>query len=154
MLVMAHHWSEEPNEKESVTPMTIAMEMKKVKMAERLRQKAVMELARNGGVPLEMQVKVEPEENVDVSSTGSGNSEKQKKSLKMVREHINLCKARMRNDPRPIDSTCGCYTCKGFSRAYIHHLFKAKETLGGTLVSYDHSIAIAVIFTAIRLYRI
>lgn len=131
---MAHHWSEEPNEKESVTPMTIAIEMKKVKLAERQRLRDAMALQRSGGVPPE--IKVESTDSVEVSSSGStGNSEKQKKSLKMVREHINLCKARMRNDPRPIDSTCGCYTCKGFSRAYIHHLFKAKETLGGTLVS-------------------
>ena len=44
-------------------------------------------------------------------------------------------KASMRHDPRPIDSTCGCYTCKRFSRAYLHHLFKTRETLAGTLVS-------------------
>lgn len=116
--------------------MTVAVQLKKEKMAERLRLKEAMETEKNGGIPLEK--KEEPSDSAEeFSSSGSGNSEKQKKSLKMVREHINLCKARMRNDPRPIDSTCGCYTCKGFSRAYIHHLFKAKETLGGTLVSRD-----------------
>ena len=52
-----------------------------------------------------------------------------------VREHINVCKGPMRNDPRPLDPTCGCYTCKNYSRAYLHHLFKARETLGGTLVT-------------------
>ena len=51
-----------------------------------------------------------------------------------VREHVDLSKARMRLDPRPIDPTCTCYTCKNFSRAYLHHLFRAKEMLGGTLV--------------------
>jgi queuine tRNA-ribosyltransferase len=53
-----------------------------------------------------------------------------------VREHIHLTKSCMRDDPRPIDPTCQCYTCRnGFSRAYIHHLFKAKESLAGTLVT-------------------
>lgn len=51
-----------------------------------------------------------------------------------VREHINVSKGNMRNDPRPIDSSCNCYTCRNFSRAYLHHLFKANESLGGTLV--------------------
>ena len=53
----------------------------------------------------------------------------------VIREHIQLTKAKMRIDPRPIDHTCGCYTCKNYSRAYLHHLFKADEALGSTLVS-------------------
>jgi len=56
-------------------------------------------------------------------------------SSRTIREHINLCKGPMRNDPRPIDASCGCYTCKTFSRAYLHHLFKAKESIGCTLVT-------------------
>lgn len=36
-------------------------------------------------------------------------------------------------DPGPIDENCGCPTCRNFSRAYIRHLFKAKEQLGGRL---------------------
>jgi queuine tRNA-ribosyltransferase len=32
-------------------------------------------------------------------------------------------------DPRPLDPTCGCYTCRTFSRAYLRHLFVAKELL-------------------------
>jgi hypothetical protein len=54
---------------------------------------------------------------------------------RIVREHISMVKGPMRHDPRPIDPTCTCYTCRNFSRAYLHHLFKAKETLGGTLVT-------------------
>eukprot|EP01040_Poterioochromonas_malhamensis_P011070 gene11070-12065_t len=56
-------------------------------------------------------------------------------SKKIVREHIHLEKAKFRVDPRPIDKDCTCYTCKNFSRGYIHHLFRAKEMLGPTLVS-------------------
>ena len=48
---------------------------------------------------------------------------------------INLQNAIHRNDPRPLDEECGCYTCQHFSRAYLRHLFVAKEALGGTLVS-------------------
>ena len=32
-------------------------------------------------------------------------------------------------DFRPIDTECGCYTCRNFSRAYLRHLFKAEEVL-------------------------
>lgn len=45
------------------------------------------------------------------------------------REHLNLRNARFRDDPRPIDETCGCQTCQTFSRSYLHHLLKAGELL-------------------------
>jgi len=57
-----------------------------------------------------------------------------------VREHINVGKGNMRSDPRPIDNKCSCYTCRNFSRAYLHHLFKAKESIGGTLCTI-HNVA-------------
>ncbi|MFM7873207.1 MAG: tRNA-guanine transglycosylase, partial [Actinomycetota bacterium] len=40
-----------------------------------------------------------------------------------------------RRDFSPIDSSCACYTCKNYSRAYINHLFRAKEILGPTLAT-------------------
>ncbi len=36
-------------------------------------------------------------------------------------------------DPRPIDEECDCPVCRNFTRAYIRHLFKAKEQLAGRL---------------------
>ncbi len=42
---------------------------------------------------------------------------------------INLMNQRHESDERPIDEGCGCPTCKRYSRAYIRHLFKAKEML-------------------------
>ncbi len=42
---------------------------------------------------------------------------------------INLRNAAYERDERPIDEHCGCYTCRHFSRAYLHHLFKAEEML-------------------------
>jgi queuine tRNA-ribosyltransferase len=41
--------------------------------------------------------------------------------------------ARYRNDESPLDSTCDCYTCRNYSRAYLRHLFVAKEILGVVL---------------------
>jgi queuine tRNA-ribosyltransferase len=42
---------------------------------------------------------------------------------------------RYQDDPDPIDSGCGCYTCGNFSRGYIRHLFNANEILGLRLAS-------------------
>jgi len=38
-------------------------------------------------------------------------------------------------DERPIDSTCDCYTCRNFSRAYVHHMFRVNEMTGLTLAT-------------------
>src|SRR5690606_32277515 len=46
---------------------------------------------------------------------------------------LKLRNARYRDDPRPLDEGCGCYTCKNFSRAYLHHMDKCREILGSTL---------------------
>ncbi len=46
---------------------------------------------------------------------------------------VRIRNACHRDDPRPLDPTCGCYTCRHFSRAYLHHLDKAKEILGAML---------------------
>ena len=43
---------------------------------------------------------------------------------------MNLLNQKYETDPEPIDNTCGCPACKNYSRAYIRHLFKAKEMLG------------------------
>ncbi|RQD67547.1 tRNA guanosine(34) transglycosylase Tgt [Campylobacter hepaticus] len=40
---------------------------------------------------------------------------------------FNIKKTEFINDHEPIDQTCSCYTCRNFSRAYLNHLFKAKE---------------------------
>ena len=46
---------------------------------------------------------------------------------------FNITGARYRRDFTPIDDECDCYTCQHYTRAYIHHLFKAKEMLSATL---------------------
>ena len=47
---------------------------------------------------------------------------------------INLLNARYTFDERPIEEGCGCPACRSYTRAYIHHLFKAKEMLGMRLL--------------------
>ncbi len=48
---------------------------------------------------------------------------------------INIRNARHAGDPRPIDSDCGCPVCGSYTRAYLHHLFKAREMLGPMLLT-------------------
>jgi len=43
--------------------------------------------------------------------------------------------ARFKRDFTPLDSECECYTCKNYTRAYIHHLMRSKEMLGQILGS-------------------
>ena len=46
---------------------------------------------------------------------------------------IKLKNAKYRDDQRPLDASCACYTCRHFSRAYLHHLNKTGEILGAML---------------------
>jgi len=48
---------------------------------------------------------------------------------------INIKNAHHADDPRPLDAQSGCPAARDFSRAYLHHLFKVGEALGGTLLS-------------------
>jgi queuine tRNA-ribosyltransferase len=51
------------------------------------------------------------------------------------RGRIIIKQARYRDDPLPVDESCGCYTCRSFSRAYLRHLFQAGELLFSTLAT-------------------
>jgi len=46
---------------------------------------------------------------------------------------VKIKNARYRNDESPLDPTCDCYTCRNFSRAYLHHLFRCGEILASIL---------------------
>jgi queuine tRNA-ribosyltransferase len=48
---------------------------------------------------------------------------------------INLRNARHAEDPRPLDPNSNSPTCLHYSRAYLHHLFKAEEMLGPMLLT-------------------
>jgi len=46
---------------------------------------------------------------------------------------IKLRNARYRDDLKPLDDACACYTCRNFTRAYLHHLERVNEILGARL---------------------
>ena len=46
---------------------------------------------------------------------------------------VKIRNAENKKDYRPLDENCSCYTCKNFTRSYLHHLDKTKEILGSTL---------------------
>lgn len=48
---------------------------------------------------------------------------------------LNITNAEFKNDTKPIDKWCDCSTCVGYTRAYLHHLFRADELLGLRLAS-------------------
>ena len=48
---------------------------------------------------------------------------------------FNLSGAKYKRDFGPLQEGCDCYACANYSRAYIHHLYKAKEMLSATLIS-------------------
>ena len=51
---------------------------------------------------------------------------------------LNILNSSYRTDKKPITKNCSCYTCQNFSRAYLHHLFKAKEMLGPRLATFHN----------------
>ena len=51
------------------------------------------------------------------------------------RGDIRIRNARHRSDVAPLDPTCACYTCRHFSRSYLHHLQRINEILGARLAT-------------------
>jgi queuine tRNA-ribosyltransferase len=51
---------------------------------------------------------------------------------------VNIRNARHQDDPRPLDDTCTCPACRDFSRAYLHHLWRADEMLGPILLTWHN----------------
>ena len=62
----------------------------------------------------------------------------------------NITGARYRRDFSPLDSDCDCYTCGNYTRAYVHHLFKAKEMLAATLCTIHNERFIIRLVDRIR----
>lgn len=48
---------------------------------------------------------------------------------------LRITDRRYRNDYFPLDASCSCVTCRTFTRAYLHHLFRVGEILGATLAT-------------------
>jgi queuine tRNA-ribosyltransferase len=47
--------------------------------------------------------------------------------------HISIKNAEYKDDSRPVDESCGCLVCRQHSRAYLRHLFMAREILSSIL---------------------
>jgi queuine tRNA-ribosyltransferase len=54
------------------------------------------------------------------------------------RGRINITNSKYRTDSKPVDSECGCFVCRNYSRAYIRHLILQEEGAGMRLASYHN----------------
>ena len=54
------------------------------------------------------------------------------------RGQVNIKNARHADDPRPLDQDCTCPACTGYSRAYLHHVFRAGEMISGMLLTWHN----------------
>jgi queuine tRNA-ribosyltransferase len=54
------------------------------------------------------------------------------------RGQVNIKNARHADDPRPLDEDCTCPACRGYSRAYLHHVFRAGEMISGMLLTWHN----------------
>ncbi|WP_339052147.1 tRNA guanosine(34) transglycosylase Tgt [Candidatus Lariskella endosymbiont of Epinotia ramella] len=64
---------------------------------------------------------------------------------------INIKNAKYSDDQEPLDSSCKCYTCLNFSRAYLNHLVKSKEILGSMLMTWHNIFYYQELMNIIRL---
>ena len=51
---------------------------------------------------------------------------------------VNIKNARHADDPRPLDEACSCPACSNYSRAYLHHVFRAQEMISGMLLTWHN----------------
>jgi queuine tRNA-ribosyltransferase len=51
---------------------------------------------------------------------------------------VNIKNARHMDDPRPLDAACSCPACTGYSRAYLHHVFKSGEIIASMLLTWHN----------------
>ena len=63
---------------------------------------------------------------------------------------VNLLTAANRRAFAPIDPECDCYTCRNYTRAYLHHAFKAKEMIASTLATIHNEHFIVGLVDAMR----
>ena len=51
---------------------------------------------------------------------------------------VSIKNARHQDDPRPLDQACTCPCCRGYSRAYLHHVFKSGEIIASMLLTWHN----------------
>ncbi|WP_299362548.1 tRNA guanosine(34) transglycosylase Tgt [uncultured Paracoccus sp.] len=55
-----------------------------------------------------------------------------------LRGVVNIKNARHSDDPRPLDPDCGCPACSGYSRAYLHHVYRSGEIIASMLMTWHN----------------
>ncbi len=63
---------------------------------------------------------------------------------------VNIKNARHQDDPRPLDADCTCPTCSNYSRAYLHHVFRAKEIISSVLMTWHNLHYYQLLMQAMR----
>ena len=63
---------------------------------------------------------------------------------------IQIKNLELKYSKEPLDSECGCYVCKNFTRAYLNHLVKADEILGMRLITYHNLYFLKTLMRDIR----
>ena len=66
------------------------------------------------------------------------------------RGQVNLRNARHQDDPRPLDETCTCPCCTGYSRAYLHHVLRAQEIIASMLLTWHNLHYYQVLMQGLR----
>jgi queuine tRNA-ribosyltransferase len=85
------------------------------------------------GSPLELLNAIET--GIDIFDSAFPTRNARHKSLMTSKGNMDIARSKFAYDLLPIDVDCGCYTCRNFSRAYLHHLFKESELLALRLAS-------------------
>ncbi len=63
---------------------------------------------------------------------------------------FNISVSAFKRDFSPIDESCGCYTCKNYTKAYLNHLIKGKEMLSATLLTIHNEYFIVNLVAKMR----
>lgn len=74
----------------------------------------------------------------------------QKSNTKNQKYTLDITKKRYAMDKNPIDTSCACMTCRSFSKAYIHHLFRVRELLAYRLATIHNIHVIMELMRSIR----
>ncbi|MCG2728648.1 MAG: tRNA-guanine transglycosylase, partial [Candidatus Methanoperedenaceae archaeon] len=85
------------------------------------------------GSPVELLEAIES--GIDIFDSAFPTRNARHQSLMTSKGNIDIARSKFSLDFNPVDENCGCYTCKNYTRAYLHHLFKESELLALRLAS-------------------
>lgn len=85
------------------------------------------------GSPVELLEAIES--GIDIFDSAFPTRNARHQTLMTSKGNVDIARAKFALDFAPLDDDCGCYTCKNYSRAYLHHLFKESELLALRLAS-------------------